>query len=105
MQCVCHDTLPWLISVSLDAEWRPKKMSVELARSFLLWCAVINYGILLVWFLVFTLAHDWMRRFHGRWFRLSDEQFDSLHYLGMSIYKIGILLFDLVPFVVLWIVG
>jgi hypothetical protein len=46
-----------------------------------------------------------MRRFHGRWFRLSDEQFDTLHYLGMSIYKIGILLFNLVPFVVLRIVG
>ena len=80
-------------------------MSIELTRSFLLWCTVINYGILLLWFLVFTLAHDRMRRFHGRWFRLSDEQFDSLHYLGMSIYKIGILLFNLVPFVVLWIVS
>jgi hypothetical protein len=80
-------------------------MSIELTRSFLLWCAVINYAILLVWFLVFTLAHDWMRRLHGRWFRLSDEQFDTLHYLGMSIYKIGILLFNLVPFVVLCIVG
>jgi hypothetical protein len=80
-------------------------MSIELTRSFLLWCMVINCGILLVWFLVFTLAHDWMRRFHGRWFRLSDEQFDSLHYLGMSVYKIGILLYNLVPFVVLWIIG
>ncbi len=102
---VCHDTMPWFISFSLGTEGRSKKMSIELTRSFLLWCTVINYGILLVWFLVFTLAHDWMRRFHGRWFRLSDEQFDSLHYLGMSIYKIGILLFNLVPFVVLWIIG
>jgi hypothetical protein len=46
-----------------------------------------------------------MRRFHGRWFRLSDEQFDALHYMGMSIYKIGILLLNLVPFIVLSIVG
>jgi hypothetical protein len=101
----CHHTLPWLIFFSLDAEGRPKKMSIELTRSFLLWCTVIDYGILLVWFLVFTLAHDWMRRLHGRWFRLSDEQFDTLHYLGMSTYKIGILLFNLVPFIVLWIIG
>jgi len=36
---------------------------------------------------------------------MSDEQFDALHYLGMSIYKIGILLFNLVPFIVLLIVG
>jgi hypothetical protein len=91
-------------SVRLDAEGRTK-MSIELMRNFLLWCTVINYGILLVWFLVFALAHDWMRRFHGRWFRLSDEQFDALHYMGMSIYKIGILLLNLVPFIVLSIVG
>ena len=79
-------------------------MSMELTRKFLRWCTVINYGILLVWFLVFTLGHDWMRRFHGRWFHLSDQQFDALHYAGMSIYKIGVLLFNLVPFLVLSIV-
>ena len=90
---------------SQDAERGVKKMNIEFTRSFLLWCTVINYGVLLVWFLVFATAHDWMRRFHGRWFRLSDEQFDFLHYLGMSIYKIGILLFNLVPLVVLWIVA
>jgi hypothetical protein len=63
-------------------------MSIEFARSFLLWCTVINYGILLVWFLIFAIARDRIRRFHCRWFRLSDEQFDFLHYVGMSIYKI-----------------
>jgi len=80
-------------------------MSLERTRNFLIWCTVINYAILLVWFLVFALAHDWMRRLHGRWFRLSDEQFDSLHYAGMTIYKIAILMFNLVPFVVLSIIG
>ena len=80
-------------------------MSLEHTRNFLMWCTVINYGILLVWFLAFALAHDWMRRLHGRWFRLSDEQFDALHYAGMTIYKIAILMFNLVPFVVLSIIG
>ena len=36
---------------------------------------------------------------------LSDEQFDSIHYIGMATYKIGILLLNRVPFIVLWIVG
>jgi hypothetical protein len=79
-------------------------MSIELTRYFLLWCTVINYGVLLVWFLVFVFAHNWIQRLHGRWFRLSNDQFDSLHYAGMAIYKIGILLFNLVPFVVLCVV-
>ena len=80
-------------------------MSISAIRNFLLWCTVINYGVLLVWFLVFVLAHDWLYRFHGKWFQLSREQFDALHYSGMSIFKIGILLFNLVPLVVLWILN
>lgn len=79
-------------------------MSIEVTRNFLLWCTIINYGILLVWFLFFTNAHDWMYGLHSRWFRLSREQFDLLHYAGMAVFKIGIILLNLVPFVVLWIV-
>jgi hypothetical protein len=36
----------------------------------------------MVWFLVFVFAHDWILRIHGKWFRLSREQFDALHYAG-----------------------
>jgi hypothetical protein len=80
-------------------------MNIEVARNFLLWCTVVNYGILLVWFLFFAFARDWMQRIHGRWFRLSNERFDALHYAGMTIFKIGIILFNLVPAVVLFVVG
>jgi Family of unknown function (DUF6868) len=78
-------------------------MTIEMTRKALLWCAVINYGILLVWFLFFVLAHDRMYLLHRRWFRLSVEQFDMLHYAGMSIFKIGILLLNLVPYIALHI--
>ena len=80
-------------------------MTIEVTRRFLLWCTVIDYGVLLVWFLVFVFAHDWMQRLHSRWFRLSRDQFDALHYAGMSVFNIGIILFNLVPFVVLSILG
>ena len=80
-------------------------MSIETARDALLWCAVINYGVLLLWFLVFRAAHDRLHRFHGRWFRLSAEQFDAIHYGAMAVYKVGVLLINLVPYVALRIVG
>ncbi len=80
-------------------------MSVEVIRHFLLWCTVINYGVLLVWFLFFVFAHDGIQRIHGRWFRLPREQFDALHYAGMSVFKIGILLFNLTPLVALSVLG
>ena len=53
-------------------------MSFEMVRKALLWCTVINYGVLLMWWLCFLVAHDWMYRLHGRWFHLSREQFDAL---------------------------
>ena len=80
-------------------------MSVEIVRNFLLWCTVINYGILLVWFLVFLIAHDWILGLHGKWFHVPPDQIGVLHYAGMAIFKIGIILLNLVPFVVLCILS
>lgn len=76
-------------------------MNLEVVRSFLGWCALINYLILIVWFLAFVQARSWLYQMHTKWFRLSAEDFDRTHYLGMAIYKIGILLFFLVPYLVL----
>ena len=41
---------------------------------------------------------------HGLWFYLSVEPFDALHYSGMALYKIGMPLFNLVPYIALYIV-
>jgi len=80
-------------------------MSIEMARSTLLWCTVINYGVLVIWFLLYMLPHGWLYRLWGRWFRLTAEQFDTLNFAGMALYKVGILLLNLVPCVALYIAG
>ena len=80
-------------------------MTIEIIRYVLGWCAIINLGLLLWWFLFFTLAHDWMYRFHGKWFKLSVEQFDAIHYSGMVFFKIGIWLLNLVPYLALCIIA
>lgn len=41
-------------------------MSVDVLRGLLGWCAIINYGVLILWFLVFRLAHDWIYRLHSQ---------------------------------------
>ncbi len=80
-------------------------MDVPAIRDFLLWCTVINLGILVYWWLMFTFAHDWIKRFHGRWFKVSREQFDAIHYAGMAGFKILIFVFNLVPYLAFVIVG
>jgi hypothetical protein len=79
-------------------------MTIEIVRDVLAWCAVINVGLLLWWALFFVLAHDWMYRFHGRWFKLSVEKFDAINYAGMAFYKISIWLFNIVPYLAIRIV-
>ncbi len=79
-------------------------MSVEMMRDFFLWSVAISYAILFIWLLLFMLGRDWIRRFHGRWFRLPEETFDAIHYAGMAVFKIGIMLLALIPFISLCIV-
>lgn len=78
-------------------------MTVTTLRDVLIWSLVFNYVILLVWFAVLTLAHDRVYRLHTRWFHLSRESFDAIHYGGMAVYKIGVLLLNLAPLVALLI--
>ena len=80
-------------------------MTLEMIRSALAWCAVINIGLLLWWLLFFILAHDWMYRIHSKWFDIPVEKFDAIHYAGMAFLKISIFLFSLTPYLALRIVG
>ena len=61
-------------------------------KTLLLCSLVINYSLLLIWFGLFCLAHQSLYRLHSRWFKLSVETFDMLHYVGMAIYKVGVLI-------------
>ncbi len=80
-------------------------MTVEIIRSTLAWCSVIDIGLLLFWFLFFTLAHDFIYRMHARWFKIPAETFDTIHYTGMAFFKICIFLFNLVPYIALRIIS
>jgi len=81
-------------------------MTIEIVRAVFAWCSVINIGLLIWWYLFFTLAHDWTYRYHTKWFKtLSVDTFDAMHYAGMALFKIGILLFNIVPYFALLIVG
>lgn len=76
-------------------------MNINDLHDFLLYSLAINYGILLIWFGFFALAHDWIYNLHSRWFNFSIQTFDTIHYAGLGIYKIGIILFNLTPLLAL----
>ena len=77
------------------------EITVENLRILLGWCSVINTVILLVWFLAFVYARDQIFQMHNKWFKLSEERFDEVHYAMMGYYKIAWILFNLLPYLVL----
>ena len=79
-------------------------MTIETARSFLLWCTILNYAFLVVWALVAILGRGWVYRLSGRWFLVTQEQFDLLNIAGITLYKMGVFLFNPVPLIALYIV-
>ena len=79
-------------------------MTIELLREFLGWCTLINLGLLIWWWLFFSFAHDLTYKLHAKWFNISIDRFDAIHYSGMAIFKMGIFMFNLVPYLVLRLV-
>ena len=80
-------------------------MTIEMMRAVLGWCSIINIGLLFWWFFLLMFAHDWVYRVHSKWFKLSVESFDTIHYAGISFFKIIVVVFNVVPYFVLRIVG
>jgi len=80
-------------------------ISVGVIREILGWCCIINFGLLLWWFLAFTLARDFIYKMHSKRFKITIEKFDAIHYSGIAFFKILILVFNIVPYLALRIIG
>ncbi|MDD5645392.1 MAG: hypothetical protein PHO00_08120 [bacterium] len=80
-------------------------MTVGTLRAVLGWSSLINIGMLLWWSLFFIFARGWIYKVHSRWFKLTSEKFDAIHYSGMAFYKISIFIFNVVPYFALVIAG
>ena len=68
---------------------------------FLGWCSLLNSGLLIVWGLLIVLGRRRIYSIHTRWYKLSEEEFDRIHYKGILFSKILVIVFNIVPYVVL----
>lgn len=79
-------------------------MNLELLQSVLGWCVVMNLILLSIWFLILTLAGDFIYKLHTRWYPMSRETFSAIHYTGMLVSKMLVFTFNVVPYIALWMV-
>ncbi len=76
-------------------------MTIDKLTELLMWCSIINIAILLIWWVFICFARDMIHRVHGRWFRLSPQEFDAIHYKVMAQYKMAFIILNVVPYIAL----
>lgn len=76
-------------------------MDITTLQTVLGWCTLINYLLLTCWFLMFIGCRSWIYQIHSRWFHISENAFDLVHYCGMGIWKMLWFFFNFLPWAVL----
>ena len=76
-------------------------MNLELTRTFLMWCTILDYGVLILWCLLYKLGRDWHYRLTSKWFPITIEDYDRINFKGVALFKMAILLFNLIPYIAL----
>lgn len=80
-------------------------MTYETLFDFFLWSTVFNIIVLAWWSVWIMTGGDFVYKMHSRWFEMTREDFNKLHYFGLAFYKLMIILFNVVPLLVLWKMG
>jgi len=80
-------------------------MDITTLRAFFRWCTIINGGLLLFTAVICVSAPDWIYRVQSRWYPVSREAFNVVIYAFIGLFKVFFLMFNLVPYIVLSILG
>lgn len=85
--------------------WELTVVDIQQITDFFMWCTIINGGLLILWTLFIFFAPDLVYRTQHRWIPITREHFDLLIYGFLGLFKIFFLVFNLVPFLALLIIG
>ena len=76
-------------------------MNIDMLRHFFIWCAIINYAMLMLWFVLHIAMHGVFIRLGERFFNVPAEKYDALTLKGMLFLKLVIWVFNITPYLVL----
>jgi amino acid transporter len=80
-------------------------MNTQILTQFFMWCTILNFGFLMLMAVLCMFASDFIYKTHVKWFSISRETFDAIFYSSIGIYKLFFLFFNVVPWIVLTIIG
>lgn len=70
-----------------------------------MWCTIINGSLLFFWIAMCIVAPDLVYRTQKKWFPIPRETYNVVMYSFLGLFKIVFLIFNVVPYIALLIVG
>ena len=80
-------------------------MNIQMLTRFFMWCTILNVALLALSSLMCICAKDWVYQMHSKWFPISREAFNVAMYSFIGLYKILVIVFNLIPYIALLIIG
>jgi len=80
-------------------------MTVDMLRGVLGWCSVINIGLLMFSSIFVIALRGTASCIHGKMFNLDEKYLSQAYFQYLAQYKIAIIVFNVVPYFALRIVG
>jgi hypothetical protein len=80
-------------------------MDIKTLTTFFMWCTIINGALFIYWVLICKFAPDFVYRMQSKWVSISRETYNVLMYSFLGLFKIIFLVFIVIPYVALLIIG
>ena len=80
-------------------------MDIQTLTRFFMWCTIINVAMLILSSIMLMLLADMVYRIHSKLFSIPREAFNVAIYSFLGLFKIVVIVFNVVPYVALLIVG
>lgn len=80
-------------------------MDIETLTAFFMWCTIFNGTLLILWTAIAIGAPEFLYRTQTLWFSIPRENFDLVMYCFIGLFKIFFLVFNLIPWLALLIIG
>ncbi len=80
-------------------------MDIPTLTSFFMWCTIINVGLMFLWLVFWMAMPDFVYGMQSKFFPIPRETFNVVFYCFLGLFKIFVIIFCVVPYVALLIVG
>jgi hypothetical protein len=79
--------------------------TIEVIREFLGWCSVINIGLLVLSSILIIAIRHPVSRIHAEMFDLDERGVRHAYFQYLGKYKVAIIVFNIVPYFALKVMG